>query len=487
MNRPLRIAQVSSELAPFAKTGGLGDVCAALPKYLAAAGHDIRAFVPLYGNVKPSGRTFTPVGFLKDVPIAMGGRTYTFSAFSAPVSDEGPAAYFIACPALYGRAETYSGRGDEHLRFAFLSRAAIESCQRMGFAPDVFHAHDWHAALVPIYLKRLYAWDRLFRRTRTLLTIHNVGYQGTCGAGAASEVGLDSSKDLLWQDDLARGRFGFLKTGIVHADALSTVSLTHAREMQTDEGGMGLGSLLRARRGSFLGIVNGIDAKDWDPETDRKIPAAFSASDLSGKATCRSHLLSSLGLSPAGHGPVLGVVSRLTAQKGFEVAFDAIPAAILHHDARLVALGTGERHYTEFFHALARRFPGRVHYTEGYDDALAHRIEAGVDLFLMPSRFEPCGLNQMYSLRYGTPPLVHRTGGLADTVKPFDARSGSGTGFVFEVFDAAGFSWALEQALSTWRDPGAWRRLQANGMAEDWSWERQIGKYVALYELLSSA
>ena len=487
MSRPLRIAQVSSELGPFAKTGGLADVCAALPRYLADRGHDVRPFVPLYGNLKPSGQQFLPVGFLQDVPIAMGGRSFSFSVFTAPLPGGGPAAYFVACPPLYGRAETYSGRGDEHVRFAFLSRAAIESCQRMGFQPDVFHAHDWHAALVPLYLKSLYSWDRIFRRTRTLLTIHNVGYQGTCSAGAVSDVGLDAVRDLLWQEDLAQGRFGFLKTGIVHADALSTVSVTHAREMQTDEGGMGLGGLLRARRGSFVGIVNGIDAREWDPSADPRIAATYSASDLSGKARCRADLLSSFGLAASPAGPVMGVVSRLTAQKGFEVAFDAIPAALSRHDARFVALGTGERRYVDYFYALARAFPGRAHYTEGYDDALAHRIEAGADLFLMPSRFEPCGLNQMYSLRYGTPPLVHRTGGLADTVTPFDPRSGSGTGFAFEIFDPTGFSWALDQALAAFSDRGAWRRLQANGMSEDWSWDRQIGKYVALYEALVSA
>ena len=232
---PLRIAQVSSELAPFAKTGGLGDVAAALPRYLARAGHDVRPFVPLYGNLKQADGLM-PVAFLRDVPLTLGGRRRTFSVFTAPVRADGPAAYFVSCPELYGRAETYSARGDEHVRFAFLSRAAIESCQRMGFAPDVFHVHDWHASLVPLYLKTLYSWDRLFKHTRTLLTIHNVGYQGTCGAEVLADLDLTAYASLVHQDDLARGRFRFLTTGILYADAVSTVSVTHAKEMTTDEG-----------------------------------------------------------------------------------------------------------------------------------------------------------------------------------------------------------------------------------------------------------
>jgi starch synthase len=485
LSRPLRIAQVSSELAPFAKTGGLGDVAGSLPRYLARAGHDVRPFLPLYGNLKPSGQTFVPVSFLQDVPLEMGGRRFTFSVSTAPLPGGGPPVYFVGCAPLFGRAATYSAQGDEHLRFAFLSRAAIESCQRMGFAPDVFHAHDWHAALVPLYLRTLYSWDRLFARTRTLLTIHNVGYQGTFPASALHDVGLGRFEALVHRGMLAQGRFGFLVTGILHAEALSTVSATHALEMQSDSGGMGLGPLLRARRASFVGIVNGIDAEIWSPERDVHIPARYSASDLSGKAACRARLLADMGLAPDPRGPVLGVVSRLTAQKGFDVAFDVLPERIARNDLRLVALGRGEPRYVSFFEGLARRFPSACAYRQDVDEALAHRIEAGADLFLMPSRFEPCGLNQMYSLRYGTPPLVHKTGGLADTVKPFDPRTGQGTGFVFDVFDEAGFAWALDRALSTWADRAAWSRLVANGMAEDWTWERQIGRYVALYETLA--
>jgi starch synthase len=477
----MKIAMAAAEVAPFAKTGGLGDVVAALGKYLHAAGHDVRPFLPLYGNVNPSGQRFVPVGFLQDVPISMGGRTISFSAFAAPLPGTTLPVHFVACPALYGARATYRGGAEDALRFAFLSRAAIECCQRMGFAPDVFHVHDWHTALVPLYLKSVYGWDRLFAGTRTVLTIHNVAYQGVFGSGLLDDLGLRGAEPLLWQDDLRAGRVGFLRSGILHAGAVTAVSRTYADEIRTPEQGMGLDAMLRARSASVFGIVNGIDAAEWDPETDPLIPFRYSRSDLSGKARCREHLLRSLGLAPDPSGPVLGVVSRLTAQKGFDLAFDALPRALAGRDVRLVALGSGGESLEAFFSGLAARFPARAHFRRGYDNALAHRIEAGADAFLMPSRFEPCGLNQMYSQRYGTVPIVRRTGGLADTVEPFEPSTGRGTGFVFEHCTPTGFSWALDRALETFSDRAAWRGLADAGMAKDFSWERRIGEYLALY------
>ncbi len=480
----MKIALVSSEVAPFAKTGGLGDVVGALARWLHRAGHDVRTFVPLYGNLKPSGQEFRPVEFVRDVPVPFGGRVLSFSLDGASLPGTDTPVHFVRCPALFGRAETYSARGDEHLRFAMLSRASIESCQRMGWAPDVFHCHDWHAGLVPLYLLTLYGWDRLFHRTRTLLTIHNVGYQGNFRAGVVPELGLTDFAHLLHQDHLREGRIGFLETGILYADALSTVSETHAREIQGDEYGMGLGPLLRARSSSLVGIVNGIDSEEWCPERDPMIPARFSRGDLSGKARCRADLLASTGLSPDPAGPVLAVVSRLTAQKGFDLLFEALPEVLAREDVRFVALGTGESRYARFFEGLARDFPSRAHYREGYSNEWAHRIEAGADAFLMPSRYEPCGLNQMFSLRYGTVPVVRKTGGLADTVRLYDPATGAGTGVVFDHFTADGMRWALSTTLSLWRDRAAWRRMQGNGMAEDWSWDRQIRAYAALYAAL---
>lgn len=484
----MRVAQVSSELAPFAKTGGLGDVCGALPRYLARAGHDVRPFVPLYANLREGRDRLVPVDYARDVPVRVGGRTLTFSLATAPVPGTDVPVYFVDCPALYDRPGVYAADGDEHVRFAFLTHAALVSCQRMGFSPDVLHAHDWHAALAPLLLRTQYAWDRdRFGGTRTVLTIHNVGYQGTFPASVADELGLGGVRPLLHQEDLARGRFSFLMHGILYADALSTVSRTHAREMLSREHGMGMDRWLRARGDAFTGIVNGIDTDVWSPETDPRLFARYSARDLAGKAENRRRLLEALGLAPPAHAPVFGIVSRMTVQKGFDLGFEVLPRLLARTDARLVVLGSGDRRYERSFEELERRFPAQARFRRGYDEDLAHRIEAGADVFLMPSMFEPCGLNQLYSMRYGTPPVVRRTGGLADTVRHFDRRSGEGTGFVFDHYTPEGLEWALVEVLAAWRDRAAWARLVRNAMAEDWSWDRQIRHYEALYRHVRGA
>ena len=470
----MRIGQIAAEAAPFAKTGGLGDVAAALTRWLAKAGHDVRLFVPLYRTLDPSGRRFVPVSFLTDVPLVLGGRTLRFTVFTAPLAAGGPPVYFVGCPALYDRAGIYVQDGDEHLRFAFLTRAALDSFQRMGFAPDIVHAHDWHTALAPLYVRSHYAWDRrLFGRTKTVLTLHNLAYQGGFPASVRKDVDLEGTSP-----------FSFLSLGLQHADAVTAVSPTYAREIQTPAHGFGLDGLLRARAQSVFGILNGIDTEEWNPATDPLIPAHYSANDLAGKAACRTALLAEAGLSDDPKVPVVGIVSRLSAQKGFELALEVLPPLLAGGRVRLVGLGSGSSVLAQGFTNLARRFPRAASFHVGFSNERAHRIEAGADLFLMPSRFEPCGLNQMYSQRYGTPPVVHRTGGLADTVEPWNPVSGAGTGFVFEHYTATGLSWALSQALACFADPPAFRRVRLAGMARDFSWERQIGQYERLYARL---
>jgi starch synthase len=289
---------------------------------------------------------------------------------------------------------------------------------------------------------------------------------------------------MLHQEDLAAGRINFLKTGIIYADVLTTVSRTYAREIQTPEHGFGLDALLRARADHLVGIVNGVDYGEWDPAADPHLPHHYSAADLAGKKAMKRALLERIGLAHAEEVPVVGVVSRLTAQKGFELFFDSLPEMLLQRDFRLVALGSGEARYESFLSWLAAHHPGKVWFYRGYNEALAHWIEAGADLFLMPSRYEPCGLNQMYSLRYGTPPVVRRTGGLADTVEPWNPATGEGTGFAFEHFTPEGLRWALALALDTWRSPDAWTRLVRNGMARDFSWSKQVAPYEQLYSRL---
>lgn len=485
----MRIVLASAEVAPFAKTGGLGDVAASLARYLHAAGHDVRLFLPLYGNLRVGRDTLVPVEFAQGFPLHMGGREYTLSLYTAPLPGTDTWVYFLSCPPLYARKSIYCMDGDEHLRFGVLSAGALVACQRMGFAPDVVHANDWHTALMPLFLRTHFGWDRLFANTKTVLTLHNLGYQGMFPASILSDLGLRDHAQLLEHQDLAAGRVGFMKTGILYADAVTAVSETYAREIQTSEHGFGLDGLLRARARSVVGITNGVDYDVWSPEHDAFLPQTYSAADLSGKAVCKADLLTSLDLDPVapadqGGAPVFGIVSRLTKQKGFELGYEVLPRVLGRRDMRLVVLGSGDPNIAGFFEELERAFPRKVRFVNRYDDALAHRIEAGADVFLMPSFFEPCGLNQMYSLRYGTIPVVRRTGGLADTVKLWDPDTHEGTGFVFDHFTSAGFGWAVNAALDVWQDRAAWSRLQQNAMAEDNSWERQVQKYVALYRSL---
>ena len=483
---PLRIALVSSELTPFAKTGGLGDVVAALAVALHRAGHDVKVFVPLYATTEKAGADFSPVERVQAVPLRLGPWEVPFSLWQANIPGSDLPASFVHCPQLYGRAGFYTQDWDEGIRFAYLTRAALAACQHRGWSPQIFHCNDWHTALGPLFLKTSLAWDRLFADTKTVLTVHTLGYQGMFAASLLDDLGLRNKSHLFWQEDLQAGRINFLKTGIVYADLLTTVSKTYAQEIQTAEQGFGLDALLRERRGALLGIVNGIDPAEWNPEADPHLPATYSAADMAGKARCKAALLAEAGLDPTAYKPLVGVVSRLTFQKGFDLLFDTLPPLLAADELRFVALGSGETKYVDFLRWLAQRFPGRAAFHEGYSNPLAHRIEAGADAFLMPSRYEPCGLNQMYSQRYGTVPIVRNTGGLADTVEAYDRGADSGTGFVFEHFTAEGLNWALRYALWLYReDREAWTRMSKRGMERDFSWGRQVQEYVDAYRRLT--
>jgi starch synthase len=491
----LRICYVTSELAPFVKAGGLADVSAALPAELHRAGHDIRVIVPLYSRIDVATYPFRILPELQNVPVRLGRHNFTFTVLASKLPDTSLDVYFVHCPELYERDGLYTSDEDEHLRFLLLSRAALEACQRWSFAPDVVHANDWQTALLPLLIKTTYAWDRLFQQTRSLLTIHNLGYQGVFSGSILAELEVPDAARYLDRADLAAGRINFLKTGLLHADFLSTVSPTYAREIQTEAFGMGLEGLLRSRSESLVGILNGVDYSVWSPENDTHLAEQYSADNLDGKTANRRALLAALGLKPAfSHAeaggnavPVIGLISRFAYQKGLDLLGAAIPDLLARHDLRFALLGTGEPQYEELFRGLQKRYPGVVCFYNGYSNGLAHLIEAGSDLFVMPSRYEPCGLNQMYSLRYGTVPVVRRTGGLADTVEPFDPASGRGTGFLFDHFTADGLVWAVERALEVWRHPGLWQELQRNGMARDYSWPTQAGMYAELYRRMSGA
>jgi starch synthase len=478
----VNILYVTSEVARYAKTGGLADVSAALPRYLGRAGHDVRTFMPFYGRVDEKGATFEVV--LRDLEIKLGPHRYTVAIVRAERPGDAPV-HLVHCPALYQRQAIYSTDADEHLRFLVLTRAALEACGRMQFAPDVIHANDWQAALAPLTLRVRYSWDQLFANTKTLLAIHNLNYQGMFAASTLADTGLADAANLFHQDQLREGRINYLLHGILYADGVVTVSPTYAKEIQTPEHGAELDPFLRARSSTVVGILNGVDYDEWSPEVDRLIPARFSARDLSGKATNKAALCARFGLPYHERVPVIGIVSRLAGQKGFALLDEVMPRMLVEHGFQLVVLGSGEPRFEQQFTDWANALPRQVGFYKGFSNELAHLIEAGSDMFLMPSRYEPCGLNQMYSLRYGTVPIVHKTGGLADTVELWDPGSGRGNGIVFDHYTADGVRWAIGAALATFRDTGAWRRLMANGMADNFSWEVQGGLYEELYRRLT--
>ena len=478
----MNILYVTSEVARYAKTGGLADVSAALPAYLGRAGHDVRVFLPYYSRVDERGTTLEVV--LRDIDIRLGNHRYEVAIVRASRPGDAPV-HLVHCPALYRRAALYTGDPDEHLRFLVLTRAALEACGRMQFAPDVIHANDWQTGLLPLTLKVRYSWDRLFDRAATLLAIHNLNYQGIFGADVLADTGVSDAAHLFHQDQLREGRLNFLLHGILYADGIVTVSPTYAREIQTPDLGAELDPFLRARSTTVVGILNGVDYTEWNPEHDPLIPAHYSAADRSGKAICKAALTERFGLPHGADVPVIGIVSRLAGQKGFALLGDVAPELLRRHRFQLVVLGSGEARFEQLFRDLAAAFPRQVGFHAGFSNELAHMIEAGADMFLMPSVYEPCGLNQMYSLRYGTVPIVHRTGGLADTVQLWDPRDRSGTGVAFDHFTPEGLRWAIEAALALYRDPAAWRTLIENGTARNTSWDVQGKLYEELYRRLT--
>ncbi len=474
----------TAEFTPLAKTGGLGDVCAALSAYLHRSGHDVRVVLPFYSSMDISGLEVYPVDFMQGIGVSLGPQHFRVDVYVTAMPGDGTQVYLLHCPALYHRAGIYTGGSDEHLRFIMLNRMSFEVCQRMGWAPDILHCNDWHAALIPLYAKALYDWDQLFKRSKSLLSIHNIGYQGTVGTDALGDLGLAGKEGLLHHEDYAAGKINFLKTGVLYADVVATVSPTYAREIQTPEYGMGLDGLLRDRRSTLIGILNGVDYGEWNPQTDLLIPQQYGTDDLEGKLVNKQALMREMGLQYRPGVALIGLVARLTAQKGLDLVAEVLPPMLRRRDFSFVILGSGESRFEDFFHHLQQQFPGRVGFYKGYNNKLAHWIEAGSDMFLMPSVYEPCGLNQMYSLKYGTVPIVRKTGGLADSVELFDPSTGEGTGIVFRDNNADGLRWAIDAALTLYQDQSSWAKMVANGMARNFSWEKQGARYVSLYRAM---
>jgi len=485
--KQLKICLASSELTPLAKAGGLADVNAALGAHLYGTGHDIRVLIPFYSSIKTKGLKVAPVDGLQNLSIKIGMKTIEYSIDWTTLPRNGLPVYLLRCPALYNRDQMYTTDPDEHLRFVVLSRVAIEMCQHMRFAPDIFHCHDWHTALVPLYLKTLYSWDQLFAKTHSVLTIHNIGYQGVFGANILGDLDLGWSEHLLHQDDLSQGRVNFLKTGLMYSNLLTVVSPTYAREIQGARYGMGLEGILRSRSDVLVGILNGVDYDEWNPETDPLIPKNYTRRSLGGKVVCKEVLMQDLGLGGGAAQPLIGIVSRLVGQKGIDLMERVLPVLLEKRNFSLAVLGSGEQRYERFFQMLHRAWPGRVNFFRGYNNKLAHCIEAGSDMFLMPSAYEPCGLNQMYSLKYGTVPIVRETGGLADSVQQIIATTGAGTGILFHKYEDAGLAWAINRGLDLFKSKPLWRQIMRNGMAMDFSWEQQGEVYVDFFRRLAAS
>ena len=481
----MKILFVTSEAAPFAKAGGLGDVSAALPRALRERGHDVRIVLPLYRRIREMGIVTTPLLDRLELPLGPTPVVVAVDQTTLPGSDV--PVMLVRAPELYDRPSIYCHDGDEHVRFSALAWASLMACQHLGWAPDIVHANDWPGGLLPLTLRAAFGWDQLFDATRSVLTIHNIGHQGVFDAGALPGTGLASSAALLHQGDLAAERVNFLLHGILHADAVTTVSPTYSREICTPEHGAGLDPFLRERGEDVVGILNGVDGDEWDPRTDPHLPAGYGLGDLTGKAACTASLQETFGLPVTADTAVVGIVSRLVWQKGFDLCERVLPDLLAERDLQLVILGTGEARYEALFAGLAGSFPDRVAFHRGFSEPLAHLVEAGSDLFLMPSRYEPCGLNQMYSLAYGTPPIAHRTGGLADTVTLWNPEERSGNGFLFDHFDDNALRWALGYALDSYDatrglgERAAWEALQHNGMSEDHGWGRSVDGYERLY------
>ena len=478
----MHIVFAASECVPFAKTGGLADVVGALPPELVKLGHEVTVYLPLYAVVRPHIR-----GELKYAVRSITVPFEYYNRFAGLVDGgkrNGVQYYFVDCPELFDRPELYGSKSGEYPdnweRFGLFCRAVLEASKQLG-VPDVFHVHDWQAALIPVYLRTTFAADPMLALSGTVLTIHNAGYQGWFPPPTTQR--LLFPWEIFTMDKLEHfDNFNFLKGGLVFADILTTVSRKYAEEIQTPEFGEKLDSVLRGRAADLRGILNGVDYAEWDPATDRNLAAHFTPDGLTGKAECRADLLHAFGLEHvAPTTPVIGIVSRFVTQKGFDLVEQVAPM-MADRKVALVALGTGEARYEKFFRDWAFWSKANVGVQIRYDNAMAHKIEAGSDIFLMPSRYEPCGLNQIYSLKYGTVPVVRATGGLDDTIEEWDAEKRTGTGFKFEGYSAAALMAAIDRALTAYEDRAGWQQLMRNGMARNYSWEQPAREYAAVYE-----
>lgn len=486
----MNILVVASEAVPFAKTGGLGDVVGALPKALARQGHKVKVFLPRYRALNLASYQINRLG--TKVEINVGTKTHRLTVEWVR-GKRLPLEYYFLCnshffdrPDLYRDADEGKDYPDNDERFIFFCRGALAVIDLLDWRPDVIHVHDWQASLIPAYLRLGMPQGHAASQAKSVLTIHNLAYQGTFDETKFGAIGLAEDRFYPTSPFEFYGKTNFLKAGIVYSDKITTVSERYAQEIQTAELGCGLEGVLMERRGDLQGILNGVDYSVWSPSRDKKIPHSYHAANLSGKRMNKVELLNRYSLPVRDTAPLIGVISRLADQKGFDL-FAEIADEVFGMNIQMIVLGTGDAKYHEFFSDLERRYPDKIRACLTFDDDLAHWIEAAADMFLMPSQFEPCGLNQMYSLKYGTVPIVREVGGLADTVENFNPQTGQGTGFVFREYTPAALVGAIRRAVETYRKKRVWSSIMKAGMRLDYSWDRSARKYSELFHKITGS
>ncbi len=483
MGKPLKILLVSPEIQPFAKTGGLADMCASLAKSLHSLGHDVRLFMPKYKQADE--KKFSLQSLPVKLSIPVGEKNIAGEIFSGKLEDGAPV-YFLGNDFYFNRNSLYGDEDevftDNAERFIFFCRAVLEFCKSLAFQPDVVHCNEWQCGLIPVYLKTLYSHDAFYKSARTVFSIHNLGYQGNFKAETLDIARLPEE---VFTPEKAEyyGEFSFLKAALVYSDSLTTVSPSYSKEILTKEYGFGMEGVLKKRENDLHGILNGVDYLEWSPEKDPLIAKTYEPSDLDGKEACRSALLKRFSSTSGNKQPVLCMVSRLSYQKGVDLVIEALPS-LLKTGLKFVVLGIGEHRYENELQKLSVRYPGNCLCLFKFDERLAHEIIAGSDMILIPSRYEPCGLTQIYGMKYGTIPIGRAVGGLKDSIEEFDLKTGQGTGFKFDAFDLDAFLAAIKRALSAFKNQKSWNRLTLNGMQRDFSWNQSALAYVRLYENL---
>src|SRR2546423_6082460 len=475
----MNIAFVASESVPFSKTGGLADVVGALPRALASLGHQITVYLPRYRQTKLN----DPSVVVRSVTVPFDDQ-YRFASVVSGGTLGKVQFYFVEYPPYFDREALYGTPAgdypDNAERFALFSRTVLEASKVLG-VPQIFHCHDWQSALVPVLLRTLYAEDPAFRDAGSDFTIHNMAYQGLFPPDTLPLLMLPWDLFTISKMEFF-GQVNFLKGALTYSDYITTVSKRYSQEIQTSEYGFGLEGVLRNRSATVTGILNGVDYDEWSPQNDKFAVAKYSPQELSGKIKDKQDLLTAFGIKNADTKlPVIGIVSRFAAQKGFDLIAQ-IADRLAREEMIIVALGAGDKAYEEMFQRLHKQFPNKIAVKVAYDNAVAHKIEAGADMFLMPSRYEPCGLNQIYSLKYGTVPIVRATGGLDDTIEPWDARTGKGTGFKFTEYNGESLLLTIKEALTAYRDQTSWQVLMRNGMRKDFSWNTSAREFGKVYE-----